>query len=501
MLIVPFAKTINWKRPPIVTIALVIINVLVFSFWQAGDDARYQTAIHQYLHSSLPKIEFPRYESFLHQHQRNADAADIAEMRRHPDAGPAILWQLQHDAPFLRAMAHGKIVKKNEAVYARWQKDRQAFETKFNAIVDESHTFKPAFPELSDAFTAMFLHGGIMHLVGNMVFLLIVGLVVERLIGSGLYLVAYLSGGLISLAFFVAGNSDSAVPLLGASGAISAIMGMYAALFGTRKIPFFYSLGFYFDTIRAPAWILLLAWLGKEAYALLTDDASHVAYLAHFGGLLGGGVMGYLATRLRLIDPADLEIEGEQEQAPPWQEEYNRGMALLGRMETARAAEVFARLQRQYPDEADILLQYYKSAKYQPESEAYHQSAQALFAGDGLRLFSAEQLRQLFNEYLQQAKPKPRLNREMLHRLGAYFLTHGCVDEARRVAMVLIRHDGASERTAGLAVRLARQLRLTQQLDEAVKLLQWVLHQHGGSAVAAQARTMLHAATEPEQGR
>ncbi|HXH71263.1 MAG TPA: rhomboid family intramembrane serine protease, partial [Mariprofundaceae bacterium] len=307
MLIVPFAKKMNWKKPPVVTIALVLVNVLVFSFWQAGDGKRYEAAMHQYLHSSLPKIEFPRYEEFLRQHQQNDDADTLAEMRTDPHAYPAIVQHLQHDAPFLRAMANGEVVKKGEPDFERWREDRRDFEEKFDKIVSEAHTFKPAFPEISDAFTHMFMHGGVMHLVGNMVFLLIVGLVVERLLGSGLYLIAYLTGGLIALAFFTAGNSDSAVPLLGASGAIAGMMGMYAAFFGKRRIPFFYSLGFYFDTVRAPAWVLLIAWMGNEAYQLLTDDTSNVAYLAHFGGLLGGGLMGYLATHFQLVDAEELE--------------------------------------------------------------------------------------------------------------------------------------------------------------------------------------------------
>jgi membrane associated rhomboid family serine protease len=500
MLIVPFAKGMNWKRPPVITIALVIINVLIFSLWQIDDGKKYDQAIHQYLHSSLPKVEFPRYEAFLRDHDRIDEADEVADMRRHTNARPYIILDIQRDPAFLQALEQGEIVKKNEAIHAQWQKDRRAFEEVFDSILGEAYVFKPAMPDITAAFTYMFLHADIMHLVGNMVFLLIVGLVVERMIGSPLYLVAYLSGGLIAAAAFAAGNSDSSGGLLGASGAISAIMGMYAALFGNRKIPFFYSLGFYFDYIRAPAWILLIAWIAKEGYYQLNDHESGIAYLAHFGGLIGGGIMGYLATYFRIVDPKDLEIEEEnEEKTPPWQEEYNRAMALLGRMETAKAAQAFGRLHREYPDAADILIQYYKSAKYEPATEAYHQSALTMLSEKGLRLVPMPQIRKVFVEYLSEAKPKPRLNRELLHELGAYFLRLGCLNEAWRVATILIRNDGASERTAGLAVGLARQLRLKKKLDEAGKLLKWVLHQHGDSAMGTQARTLLQVPTKVEK--
>jgi len=495
VLIVPFAKKMDWKKPPVITIALVIINTLLFSFWQSDDDAHYEAAIKQYMHSSLPNIEFPRYAEFLGEHRRFKEADDIEKMQRSAESRPIIVIEIQHDAPFLRALANGEIVKKGEADFDRWQQDRQKFEAKFNTIVSETHTFKPAFPEASDAFTHMFMHGSIMHLVGNMVFLVIVGLVVERLIGSGLYLAAYLTGGLIALGFFTLGNSDSAVPLLGASGAIAGMMGMYAAFFGKQKIPFFYSLGFYFDYIRAPAYLLLIAWMGNEAFQLLTEEGSGVAYLAHFGGLVGGGCMGYLATHFKVVDAVELEWHDEQTKFP-WQDEYDRAMAMLGRLDTVKAADAFAKLHRQYPNEAIIQLQYYKSAKYQPESDAYHLSTLALLSGAEESGIPTDQVRTIFNDYLKLAKPKPRLNREQLHQLAPYFLKHGYLEEAMRIVAILIRHDGGSERTANLAVNLARQLRLKQQLEDAGKLLKWVLSQHGETAFAAQARTLLQVATE-----
>lgn len=499
MLIIPFAKKADWKKPPMITIALVIVNILLFSFWQAGDGQRYKTAIEQYQHSSLAAIEFPRYEAFLKQQQRDDDAREVAALRNNGKSSIHILQRLQHDTAFLRALAAGEIVKQTDSVYQAWLKDRQLFEEKLALVVNESHTFKPAFPEISDAFTHMFMHGSIMHLVGNMVFLLIVGMVVERLLGAPLYFTAYISGGLIAVAFFAAGNSDSAIPLLGASGAIAAMMGMYAALFGARKIPFFYSLGFYFGTVRAPAYLLLLVWLGNEVYQFITNEGSHVAYLAHFGGLLGGGIMGYFVTYLQIIDPKDLEIpdDDEQQKAPVWLAEYQRAMDLLGRLEIKKAMYAFSQLQKKHPNEAEILWQFYKSAKYEPDSEYYHQSSLAILTEANLKILSSKQVQQVFHDYLELTQKKARLNREMLHYLGAYFLKRKCLDETRRIVMILIRNDASAAHTSTLALGLAQQLRLKKQLDEAVKLLKWLIRHDKTSAQATQARTLLQFIDEP----
>ncbi|MBN4061431.1 rhomboid family intramembrane serine protease, partial [bacterium AH-315-G11] len=239
----------NWKKPPVITILLVVVNTLLFSFWQVNDEKLAYDASQYYMASSLPKIELPKYEAFLRQQNRLEEANEMVHMQQ-GHAARVMLWQLQHDASFLQLIQDKNLLKADDPKRSLWLKERRIFDAKFNDITTESHAFKPAFPEISDAFSHMFMHGSIMHLIGNMVFLLIVGLVVERLLGSPLYLLVYLVGGLAALAFFTLGNLNSAVPLLGASGAIAALMGLYAALFGARKIPFFYSIGFYFDCIR-----------------------------------------------------------------------------------------------------------------------------------------------------------------------------------------------------------------------------------------------------------
>ncbi|PCI43891.1 MAG: hypothetical protein COB41_05895 [Proteobacteria bacterium] len=492
MLIVPFAKSMNWKKPPVITILLVVVNTLLFSFWQVNDEKLAYDASQYYMASSLPKIELPKYEAFLRQQNRLEEANEMVHMQQ-GHAARVMLWQLQHDASFLQLIQDKNLLKADDPKRPLWLKERRIFDAKFNDITTESHAFKPAFPEISDAFSHMFMHGSIMHLIGNMVFLLIVGLVVERLLGSPLYLLVYLVGGLAALAFFTLGNLNSAVPLLGASGAIAALMGLYAALFGARKIPFFYSIGFYFDCIRAPAWILLLAWLGNEVFQFFTNTMSNVAYLAHFGGLIAGGFMGYIITHFQIIDKADLEIEEEQALSPAWSQPYCHAMSLLGKMETLKASKEFSRLQKQHPNEPDILMQFYNSSKYQPESSEYHQSSMLALGETGQTILPAKQIQKVFVEYLKLAQPKPILNRKLLHQVGKHFLRNQFLEEAQHVVKVLIHNDGKSENTAHLAVSLARMLHQKQEFSMAKKLLNWVLYHHHDSNMAIQARTIIQA--------
>lgn len=150
-------------------------------------------------------------------------------------------------------------------------------------------------------FTSMFVHGGILHLAGNMIFLFLFGCCVEDMIGRVKYALMYLAGGLAAEFTYIAFSPDhfaSTIPMGGASGAISACMGMYLLLRGNDDIEIKYF--FWFFVIRAgefelPAWIAIGFWFLSSLIGMFIDMASQqhsgVAFGAHVGGLLAGCVM------------------------------------------------------------------------------------------------------------------------------------------------------------------------------------------------------------------
>ncbi len=106
-------------------------------------------------------------------------------------------------------------------------------------VVSDRYGFKPGDFSVVTAFTHMFLHGGFGHLLGNMVFLWLVGCVLEMGCGRAVYLVIYFVGGLGAVGLFFVLNLHSIHPLVGASGAVSAVIGAYLMLYWTRKIMVF----------------------------------------------------------------------------------------------------------------------------------------------------------------------------------------------------------------------------------------------------------------------
>ncbi|MBR9841286.1 MAG: rhomboid family intramembrane serine protease [Rhodobacteraceae bacterium] len=139
-------------------------------------------------------------------------------------------------------------------------------------------------------FTSMFLHGGLAHLAGNMLFLFIFGDNIEDELGHGRYLAFYLGCGVIAgLAHYLAAPL-SPVPTVGASGAIAGVMGGYLLLFPKARVDIFIFLIIFFKILPVPAWILLAVWFALQLLGGFgaQGDGSGVAYWAHLGGFVAG---------------------------------------------------------------------------------------------------------------------------------------------------------------------------------------------------------------------
>ena len=138
--------------------------------------------------------------------------------------------------------------------------------------------------------TSMFLHGGLMHLAGNMLFLWIFGDNLEDAFGHIPFLLFYIATGLVADAAHVVSDPDSLVPVVGASGAIAGIMGGYLLLYPKAQVDILFIFVVFFRVFTISAWIVLAIWFGLQIFNGSVTDASGggVAYWAHAGGFVAG---------------------------------------------------------------------------------------------------------------------------------------------------------------------------------------------------------------------
>jgi membrane associated rhomboid family serine protease len=238
----PLRDNIPTDRTPVVTIALIVINCLVYLFLQ-------------------PKSGIDLSGNSLNQ-------ADLFHYG-------AIPYELTHSGQHCELVQQGAQVACGKAV-------------------------RTDIPTALTLLTSMFTHAGLLHLGGNMLFLWIFGNNVEDAMGPVRFVVFYLLGGLAALALQTAINPDSVVPTLGASGAIAGILGGYLVMYPRARVLTLVFLLVFFTFIELPAIVFLFIWFAQQAiFGAIgltnpTGDGGGVAYFAHVGGF----AFGLLAVRV-----------------------------------------------------------------------------------------------------------------------------------------------------------------------------------------------------------
>jgi membrane associated rhomboid family serine protease len=155
--------------------------------------------------------------------------------------------------------------------------------------------------------TSMFMHGGWFHIIGNMWFFWVFGNNIEDSMGHGRFLVFYLLGGLLAAAAQVLSQPSSPIPMVGASGAISGVMGAYLVLFPRVRVHTLIFLGIFITRITLPAWIMLLYWVFLQFLGTLpalggSETGGGVAFMAHLGGFFAGALLIKLFARPEFLE-------------------------------------------------------------------------------------------------------------------------------------------------------------------------------------------------------
>lgn len=455
MLIIPVSRRPDWRNPPVVTLLLILINCLIYFGLQSGDGQRMEKAYRYYAGSTLPGIELPRYASHLQRSGRPREAGE-ARAALAAQRWPEVLMAMDSDASFMKDLRAGKIILPDEADYPRWRAQRGEFDRLNGASLVERFGFKPAEPTLAGLIGHMFLHGSFDHLLGNMAILFIVGYLVEEALGKRRYLAFYLLAGVGAAGFDLVFNAGRIAPGIGASGAISGAMAMFVALYGMRKIRFFYWVLIYFDFFRAPAIAILPLWMANELYQYLFNHGSPINYMAHLGGFVSGAA---LIGAQRALGKARLAAPAQEAPADPLPGELARIDALLGALRIDEALRALRLLAGRHPGDLLVANRYYQVARNTPASEDFHRAAASIFALPDGHPGSSALIHDTFVDYLQQAKPTVRFSVEQLIVLIRRLARAGHADDAERLTRVLAKRAPQDEQLPMLLLLVAEAFR------------------------------------------
>ena len=369
MIILPAEHPLDFKRPPVITLLLILLNTLIYFGYQGGDAAREEHAVKSYLDAGLLSRERDSFISaFSTEHQLTAEQQHDFGQLRSKQMARILLSDLQfeqqlHQDPGYLADPH-------------WQAARQPAEAARDQISNYRFGFIPAKFTVQGLFGAMFLHGSVDHLLGNMLFLFIFGFALEIALGRWMFLGLYLISGMASHMLWWLFD-PAWVTGIGASGAVSGLMGMYLGVYGLRKINFFYWLGPLFGYFRAPAMWILPLWMGKELLGMLAND--NVNRYAHLGGLGAGFLLVWLPKQfgqLKVDESFLLKVDPDAQ--------YKRELAalseLIGRFALDQAAPRGLDLLSRYPGRLALLEQLYPVAKSRQDQALLNALLKQLFA-------------------------------------------------------------------------------------------------------------------------
>lgn len=462
LLIVPLHRKIEWKRPPVVTLLLILANILVFLAFQLDDDSEAEAAYQYYVDSGLAELEYGPALDYL---ERNGETELAREMRIAEDAEfPYWIISLQTNKAFMQALHSDRVISPGSEAYDEWKPKRERFDELYNAVTSVEYGLQPGDPSLTTLFTSMFLHAGFLHLFGNMVFLLAVGFLVEITMDWKTYLVGYLLAGIGGSLLYIALQSDSLVNGIGASGAIAGLMGAYTVLYGMRQVRFFYFIGVYFDYIKLPAIILLPLWLGDQLITMQLEPESNVNFIVHIGGLCSGALLGLLVRRYSPAFTLDhLEQDEKKEQLD---KQLQRARQLMADMKPEAALPVLRRLRSDHPEVREVLTRSYECSRINPASDEYHSLASEIFSLTETDAATNALVQETFNEYLKLARPSTRMTSQLVCHLAKRFIRQKAVDEAERLVRIILAKKVACPERTKLVQGLSRLLHEQGRAEE-----------------------------------
>ncbi|HYM77511.1 MAG TPA: rhomboid family intramembrane serine protease [Candidatus Dormibacteraeota bacterium] len=305
------------RRLPVVTLALIAINTIVFLLTTMT------------MNDQAPELGEVKSSILIL-------AAEHPELKMQPESQRLVDgFRRNHPADWKRVQSPNRdVINAFDAKIkmiddpGTLQEEMDSLNTQFvklsTSSITEQYAFVPSHPNSISYVTANFLHGGWMHLIGNMWFLWLAGFVLEDAWGRGLYSAFYLVAGAAALQFHAWLNPMSITPTLGASGAVAALMGAFLVRFPKMKIEMAWIWWFSFIRLlrtgnpfrmwrfSASAYWLLPLWLGVEVlYGTVFGSMSSVAHWAHVGGFVFGALAAVAIQHSGLEQKANKAIEEE----------------------------------------------------------------------------------------------------------------------------------------------------------------------------------------------
>jgi membrane associated rhomboid family serine protease len=459
MIIVPTEKKFDWKHAPTVLFVIVILNSLIYFLYQSTDDEKISKAVQLYNQSGYFKIEWPIYKQYLIKNNQSQQLSEYEEAIKTPIGEYQISYLVLSDSKFYDYIMLNAYEMINDRVIIEWKSLRLEIHQMINSSSVKSLGFVASDFKPLTLLSYQFLHGSVMHLIGNMFFLVICGFAVEAAIGHFRFLLFYLISGIVSGLFQMAIDVNSTVPLIGASGSISGVMAMYLGVFRFKKIEFFYWFFVFVGYFRAPALLILPFYIGKEVYDFLNADGSNVAFMAHAGGFVAGSVLMFVSYLFNKEMFNEEYIE-ENQSVNPKQERLALVYQAIEKFRFDTARLMLKEMIEEYGHEFDLILLKFHLSKYDC-LDKHQEDIVDVFRSEKLSQSQIDKIEQIWKQYPEE---QLLLEADDYYKIGWTFSNFGKLEHSEKIFTRLKNSQYNHKSLSEFALKLSLEFDKIQQL-------------------------------------
>jgi membrane associated rhomboid family serine protease len=421
LLILPLHRSLNRSNFPLVTLLLILANIFVFAALQSGDARVYDQAMANYEQANLGDIEFPAHVTWLQEH--GGDSRKIEAAQNAP--APVRLGLIESDQAFMVALHADHVIVPTNPAYTGWHQKRADFERIFDSAFSRSHELRFSHFEPGRVLWSMFMHGGMDHIFFNMLFLAILGMLVEGALGPWFFVGLYLAGGIAAALTTLAWHWGEEGRSLGASGAIAAVMGAFCVIWGLRKVRVFYWFFVVFDYKKVPALVLLPFWLIGLVLLPWLDPSSHTDFADHAGGILCGVALAFALRRQGVVRDHFVEEDERVEKHERSDATFDEALGHLGRLDIPKARSMLESIDRAEPGQLRVLVALYRCARYRGTPVELDAAAARVLGFAAPAEADKHELKTVYDDYLKACASSPRPAYDALLRLLAPWLRVG----------------------------------------------------------------------------
>jgi|GEM_PF-4613699 len=429
---------------PLGLFLLVGIQLLSFAFFEYNDIIYRHKATQFYFKSELDKVEFPLYVRYLQRYLAvNNSYNRYIQITEGMVTSQELYWMQRYDPLFQDCLNSNQCLPDNSLYYIKWQERRREYLRILKKDSVETYAFKSSAPTIATGIASLFMNADVLQFMVNLGFLVVVGIMLESILGMSGILLGYLLCGSFTLSAYCLLMPFSSMPILCAGGAVGGIIAIASMLNSSSSLRFNYYNGKNFTYVKFSSQILIPIWVIMQLALLLLGSLNAVNLIPQLGGVVGGVIIGGLLKHTffsaKRVEPITFK---ENKRPSLFHKKFNQAVNQISLSNYEVGQQILNKLLEQYPNNREVYFQLFNLLKKAPQSEDYHNIVFKIFALKDSSQSTTAMKNQVFKHYQTFAKPAMHFEAETFLSLLQKFRNHGYWDDAEKLLNIMIKKVG-----------------------------------------------------------